>query len=644
MLNLVNASIPQAAKAVFGDVLGLNYVVDPRVQGLVTLQTPKPVSAPALVDLFEAALETNGAAIVSDGAGVYRIVPSQEAAATRGGLRVAGTNLSDGRPGVSTQVIPLQFIAAAELERIVKPLLPPSAVLNVDETRNLIIASGTRQEIGTILEVVNVFDVDWMRGMSFALYPVQSSDPQSIARELDTIFGNDKAGPAKGIVRFVPNKRLRSILVISSKPQYLFKAEDWVRRLDQAAQGSEQQLFVYNIQNRSARELALVLQKIFAKEAGAAVEVASAGPQPGAVAPKYEPTELVQGATDASQSRQDLGGGGDASAAAPPPAIPFEGGDEAPGSNGGAAGGIRIVADEGNNALVILCTAVEYRRIREALASIDVAPNQVLLEATIAEVSLNDELRFGVKWFFDKGPASYSLSPFPSGAVGAVFPGFNYVFSTANVKVAIDALAAITNVNVVSSPSLMVLDNKTAVLQVGDEVPIATQQAVGVISPDAPIVNSIELKDTGVILKVTPHVNDNGRVSLEIQQEVSDVVPTTSSGIDSPTIQQRKVKTSVVVDDGETLALGGLIQDKSKINRSQVPVLGDVPLIGNLFRSKVDVRSRTELLILITPRVVRDTGEARAATQEYRDRLHAVVPHVLPPNPTFRGKMRRLWQ
>ena len=292
--------------------------------------------------------------------------------------------------------------------------------------------------------------------------------------------------------------------------------------------------------------------------------------------------------------------------------------------------GIKVVADEGNDALLIMCTAEEYGRIRKVLASIDITPKQVLLEATIAEVALNDQLKFGLKWYFEEGNSAFSFSNLASGFVGAVYPGFNYVFASQSTRVALDALSGITSVNVISSPTLMVLDNRTAVLQVGNQVPIATQQAVGVENPDAPIVNTIELQDTGVILSVTPRVNENGRVLLEIQQEVSDAIPTTTSGINSPTIQQRKVKTTVVVDDGETLALGELIQDQARVNKTQLPILGDIPVLGTLFRTKTDTRIRTELLILITPRVVRNIEEAREITEEFRRGIDVVLERTRP--------------
>lgn len=632
-LNVLGASIPDAAKIVLGDGLGLSYTVDPRVQGTITIQTGRPVSTAGALDLLEAALQSNGAAIVGDSTGIFRIVPLQDAAGFRGRLAVSRTKLAQTGPGVSTQIIPLNFIAASELLRIVKPITAPTVTLEADETRNVLIVTGSRQEIANVLEAAAIFDVDWMQGMSFALCPVQSSDPSSLVNDLNVIFANDKSGPAKGIVRFVPNSRLKSILVISSKPHYIIQAKDWIRRLDVAAAGAEQQLYVYHIQNRGARELADLLRRVFASQTGEVIQTTVKTQAQGDVAPKFEAV------TQTTESTEDTGGKGDLQA--PPPA-PAPAAAEAEGADGDTDPGIKVVADEPNDALLIMCTAEEYGRIRKVLSSIDITPKQVLLEATIAEVALNDQLKFGLKWYFEDGNSAFSFTNLASGFVGAVYPGFNYVFSSESTRVALDALSGITSVNVISSPTLMVLDNRTAVLQVGNQVPIATQQAVGVENPDAPIVNTIEMQDTGVILSVTPRVNENGRVLLDIQQEVSDAIPTTTSGIDSPTIQQRKVKTTVVVDDGETLALGGLIQDQTRVNKTQVPVFGNIPVLGTLFRTKTDTRIRTELLILITPRVVRNAEEAREITEEFRQGIDVVVKRTRPLPDTPAGDIERI--
>jgi general secretion pathway protein D len=269
-------------------------------------------------------------------------------------------------------------------------------------------------------------------------------------------------------------------------------------------------------------------------------------------------------------------------------------------------------------------------------------PAQVLIEATIAEITLTDELKFGVRWFMQKKAASYTFTDNVSGAISSVFPGFSYALSLANLSATLNALSTITDVNVISSPSLTVMDNKTAVLEIGDEVPITTQSAVGVLTPGAPIVNSISYKDTGIILSITPRINANGRILLDLAQEVSTVAATTSSGIDSPTIHKRRIRTSVVVNNGEALALGGLIQDSATATRNQVPVLGDIPLIGNAFKQKDNQIGKTELIIIISPHLMRNRNEARQVTEEFRQELEINAPRRARQSRSMEQSVRRV--
>ena len=304
--------------------------------------------------------------------------------------------------------------------------------------------------------------------------------------------------------------------------------------------------------------------------------------------------------------------------------------------------GVSVVADEVNNSLVITATAGEFKRMRQILASIDIAGNQVMLEATIAEVTLNDSLKFGLRWFMQKGGNKFSFTNDALGAIAPTFPGFSYVLSMTNVQVVLNALSTQTDVNVISSPTLMVLENKKAVLQIGDEVPVTTQSALSVGAPGAPIVNSVTFRSTGVILGITPRVSDDGRVLLEIEQEISDAVKTTSSTIDSPTIQQRRVKTVVAVRDGETILLAGMMQDKSTRERDQIPLLGTIPVIGNAFKNKTDTIARTELLIAITPQVVRNSNQIDGITAEYRDKLNLSTRPQRAGPPDHKEQLDRL--
>jgi general secretion pathway protein D len=585
-LNLVDAPIAAAAKTVLGDTLGVNYTIDARVAGTISLQTSAAVDQDTLVELFETALAVNGASIVRRGSG-YQIVPSNEALASTPAVSVP--SVSPGGPGIVVQVIELTHIGAEEMRTILEPIARSGSILRVDEKRNYLVLAGTATDLRSVRDAIAVFDVDWMRGQSVALHPLRTAKPDAIAKELETIFGVEEGS---GVIRFVPNDRLNSVLVITSRANYLKRAATWIAKLDRLAGTNDEQLFVYNIQNRPARELAQVLQSVLTGR--------DTGTDAGGI-------EGV--APDLSSVAISDNDGGDA--------VPIEAAIAGP--NGGNAPS--IVADIENNALLISTTAREYDRIEQILRQLDVAPIQVLLEAVIAEVRLNDELKFGLRWAVESGGFSLNLSDLATGFAGAAFPGASFAYVSDNIQVTLNALASITDVNIVSSPNILALNNQEAVLQVGDQVPIVTRQSTATGAANAPVINSVELKDTGIILSVLPRVNASGRVLLDISQEVSNVVATTTSGIDSPTIQQRKIATKVLVNDGEALALGGLIQEQNSLERGQVPIVGDIPIVGNLFKNKTDTIRRTELIIFIRPRVVRNVHEARDVTAEFRNKL-----------------------
>lgn len=644
-LNLVGASVQEMAKTVLGDILQLNYTVSDKVKASITLSTAQPVSKEDLLKIFESILRSEGIGISVEN-GVYRVVPAD---APGGGARWAARGAK--QAGTATAIVPLRYVSAAEMERVLKAVAPQTSILRVDSARNLLLVSGSANELASINATVESFDLDWMRGMSFALLPVESADPEVIAKELDTVFANDQDSPTKGIVRFVPNTRLKSVLVISSRPEYLRKAEDWLRRIDLAGQATEKQVQVYHVQNRAASELAVLLQKVYASQSGNRAGAAIA-------------TQPRQAASVLSSGDDDNGTGSPLSAQGFPGGInltprPFAPatvpgvvepatGEQAQAENapltGDRASGISIVPDDSNNSLIITATPREYKRVRQILSRIDLAANQVLLEATIAEVTLTDNLKFGLKWFFEKGNSSaeFTAAAADVGAIASSFPGFSYFLNTPNVKVALDALNKVTTVNLVSSPSLMVLDNKKAVLQIGDEVPVATAQQQGVVAAGSPVLNSISFRSTGVILGITPRISDNGRIQLEIEQEVSDAKSTTTSNLESPTISQRRIKTTVAVNDGQAIVLAGLMRDNNDVLHHKVPLIGDIPVVGNLFKSKDDTITRTELLIAITPHIVKDPRQISGIADEFRDRMNLTTRPQRSGPPDRRENVDRL--
>jgi general secretion pathway protein D len=610
-LNVVDAELREVVRLVLQDALAVNYVIDPSVGGRITVQTTRPLPADDLLTVLDSVLRMNGAALVRDG-DLYKVLPIEQALGS-GPVADVEPVPDAGNPGFGVRVVPLRFVSAAAMAPVLEPFAPPGGTIRIDPVRNLILLAGLPDQLSTLTSLIAMFDVDWLQGMSFGLFPLANAPAAQLVEELHQVFSSLEGGPLEGLLNFVPIERLNAVLVVASQPTYLDQAEVWIDRLDRLDNGEEPQIFVYSAQNARATNLADVLSEMFDART-TTVQGSSL------LAPGQEGIELST--TSAfSPERPGEPGQPPVSEAILRAAAP---GQPALESSGPQDASIRIIADDTTNSLVIRAAPREYRKIREALQELDILPLQVLIEATIAEVTLNDELRFGVEWFFQSGDFEFAFDP------GTLTPlaGFRGVFASGNdVRILLQALDEVTDVNVVSSPQLMVLDNQTARIQVGDQVPISVQSATSVIDPDAPVVNSIEYRDTGVILLVTPRVNASGLVIMEIQQEISNVVAAPSqtvSEITSPTINQRQINSTVAIASGETVALGGLIQDERERSQSGIPLLSRIPIVGALFSTRSNAVRRTELLVLITPSVVENPARARAVTQELRRRLRSL--------------------
>lgn len=578
-LNFQDADIRDVARAVFGDILGMNYIVAPNVQGTTTVRTIQPIPKSQVIPVLESVLKLSGVALVQ-GESMISLMPLSEAG-RESRLRVGRKAV----PGWAAQVVPLSYISADEMLRLMESVGPTTGVVKIDQARNILILSGTDRERQAMLDVVAAFDVDWLVGMSYAMLPLKVASAKTVTTELWQVLGGQE-GPLGRLIRLVPLERINTLLAISTQERYLQQVATWVQRLDRENDREERRIHVYHVQNGKAAEIAESVGKLYGSDVGKKGPSGEAAPESG---------EKPAGKSDA----------------------PVVSGEK----------GIKIIADEANNSLLILATPFEYAGIEAALRKIDTMPLQVLIEAVIAEVTITDELRYGLQYFFQNGNFSLVRTNSSTATVAPTLPGFSSVYTTSsNIKVVLDALESVTNVKVLSSPQLMVVNNRTANLQVGDQVPIATQSAVGVLAAGAPVVNTIQFRDTGVMLKVTPRVNDSGIVHLDVTQEVSDVTRTTTSNLDSPTIQQRKVTSSVVIGDGETLALGGLIRDGSDNGNSGVPGLHQVPVLGFLFGTKSETIRRTELLVLITPKVIRRADDARDVGNELLNRMRSLPP------------------
>ncbi len=648
-LDFTNVDVRDVLKSVLGDLLKLSYTVDPAVQGAITLQTGQPIPRSAVIDVLNTTLGLSGIALVDRG-GLYLAVPIANA------VRQAPLDAS---VGFVTRVVPLRYVAVTDLAPALEPLVPPGATLKSDPSRNIMIVSGSARDVGTVMDNIATFDVDYLRGLSFALLPLSNGKARDVANDVTNLLKT--SGPSVAdMVKVVPIERMNAVLVTSMQPSYLQRVRGWVERFDRGDGRSEQQLFVYRVQNGRAADIARVLRRALGIEGSDAGGLDQQGAN--GETPQASPTSATAGGPDTSQSSPSGGSQTGASAAGSSlaKADPLASVGAAAALTGGVgvqSTDVRVTADRVNNALIITATAQDYAPIQAALEKLDVPPLQVLIDATVAEVTLSNKLNLGLQYYFNSGNFTGifapSLSPVAAAANGAgaaaaaaaaaatpgqtiasTFPGigflsgFNLGYSSGGTNIVLQALSALTKVRVLSSPNLLVLNNGTARLQVGSQVPITTQSAT---TNTSQTVNSIGYKDIGVILSITPRVNASGLVLLDMSEEISQtVLPTTNNFASqtSPTISQRRVNSSVAVHDGQTIGLAGIITENRQNGTSGLPWLKDLPGVGFLFGVRSDQVERTELIMLVTPHVIRNQNEGDAVTQELRRKLRLTIPVV----------------
>ncbi|MGE3622850.1 MAG: type II secretion system secretin GspD [Bdellovibrionales bacterium] len=614
-LDFANAELRDFLRVVLGETLGLNYTVDPSAQGTITLETAQPIRRELVFPTMESTLRLNGLAIVNTD-GLYRVLPAAGASRESGLMNVS-------RFGYTVKAVPLRYVSAPDMQQAIETLVPQGSILRVDAMRNMLLVAGSERDVANTIDTIRAFDIDSLNGLSFGLFPVKNASAKSIHLELQKVFAGTPVG---NMVRIVPIDRLNAILVSSQQQLYIDNIEEWISRLDRVGESDEKRLYVYYVQNGRAADLATVLSRVLRREANVPVIKNTPSALPPDLASTISQTALALPSGSLTPPGSALGAMNNADAMPKPAAAPVAGVDALPDDTGGddrrPRANVQITADEVNNAIIIMGSPQDYRLIESALQKLDVTPLQVLIEATISEVRLTNDLRYGVQYFFSSGQHTVSQIEDAQGVLGASFPGFNYIFTSGNrAQIILNMLEGMTNVKMLASPQLLVLNNQSARIQVGDQVPIATQSAVSTVTSTAPVVNSIQYKDTGVSLRVTPRVNAGGMVLMDITQEVSSVSKTTSSTLDSPTIQQRLITSSVAVRDGETIALGGLIRDSQTTGKTGIPGLSQIPVVGALFGVDEDSRDRTELLALITPHVISNAATAQDVTEELRRKV-----------------------
>ncbi len=691
-LNFENTPLATVAKVVLGDILQTGYTIDPRVQGTVSLVSVRPVAKSDIIFVLESALRISGVALVKDTAG-YRLTPLGDAI---GAGRVDSAAASP-EPGFGVSVVPLQYVSAQTLLKLMDSFATKPGMVRGDTARNLLLIQGTGEERRTAVDSALSFDVDWMRGQSVGIFPVLNSGPEPIIVELEKIVDSGENGLSQNMIKFQPVARLNAIMVVSKKPALLRTAATWIKRLDRA-DSSRTSVHVYRVKYGEARQIARVLTDMFGKGSSSGSLLDSAenqiAPGSGAYGTASDRLSLNLNANNPSSSTGGFGSRSAGSGSGFGPSSASSGFGPTPGTSGiggataaaGAAGnaaaldknspgaggggqqlmqGVRITADTVNNTLLIYADQENYRIIESALQQVDQPQLQVAIDATIAEITLNDELSYGVQFYItskglglrpDRGsllntqstaaPGTSTTSTTTSTATGTAaaagtvanafinraFPGFNFLIgSEAQPSAILDALHTVTGVKVLSNPSLVVVNNQVATLQVGDVVPVSTGSAT-VLTTSNTVVNTIDYRNTGVILRVSPRINVNGNVRLDVEQEISNVSPQTATSL-TPTVSERKVKSSISVANGQTVLLAGLISEQQNNTRNGIPLLDQIPGLGDAFSHQDKSIKRTELIIFIRPQIIRDSLDAHFVAEELRSKLRGSINKSLANEP-----------
>ncbi|WP_079544690.1 type II secretion system secretin GspD [Bradyrhizobium lablabi] len=688
-LNFENTPVATVAKVVLGDILATGYTIDPRVQGTVTLVSVKPVPKSDIVFVLENALRLSGVVLVRDTAG-YRLTPMGDAV---GSGRVDAV-AANPEPGYGVSVVPLQYVSAQTVLKLMDSFATKPGMVRADSTRNILLIQGSGAERRTAVDTALSFDVDWMRGQSVGIYPIANSAPEPIITELEKIMDSGESGLSQNVVKFQPISRLNAILVVSRKPALLRTAANWIKRLDSADTGRTS-VHVYRVKYGDARQIARVLTEMFiGGSSSASLDAASSQIAPGS---GYSTTSSADrlslnannsgsssnsgfGSSNGFGSRSSTGIGGSGtsgfgatpnSAANPTTgAAPADSGSRTTGGGGQPVlQGVRITADTVNNTLLIYADQENYRVIETTLQQVDQPQLQVAIDATIAEVTLNDELAYGVQFYMtshnlglkpDNGsalntqstaapaaataPSTTTTATGVAAAAGTVagafinraFPGFNFLIgSEAQPSAILDALHTVTSVKVLSNPSLVVINNQAATLQVGDVVPVSTGSAT-VLTTSNTVVNTIDYRNTGIILRVSPRINVNGNVRLDVEQEISNVSPQTAASL-TPTVSERKVRSSISVATGQTVLLAGLISEQQNNTRNGIPGLDQIPGLGDAFSHQDYKTTRTELIIFIRPQIIRDGTDAHYVAEELRSKLRGNLGASIANDPRVPG-------
>ena len=626
ILNFDDADLYEVIRT-FAELIGINYIADPNVRGKVTIHTARGLKKEDLVPVFYQILEANGLTAVQEG-DLYKIIPQKNAPRTPIALATDSARIDISRgEKIVIQIIPLQYIAVQEMTKLLTPFVSAGGTIISHERANTLLVVDKSSNLDKILQLVDNFDIDFFDKIGHRFYVLNNIAADELVTVLKEIFASG-TGERKDFVRFLPITHLNGILAVSPNQGIFTRVDSVIKQLDVVSESAEPRIYVYFVKNGTAEDLADLLTTVF--QPGTADSKASRQKaleerkqkEAQRIRDQYQNPFSRNRAEAQQEARQRV-----SKEASQKGILPSEGSNT-------LRGEISVIADEVRNALIIEALPSDYRVVKGLLETVDILPRQVLIEAMIAEVRLDDRLELGLEWSYTKGVSTgtglldVGINRTTDGAQAkglSVAVGFDD-----QVRADLTALADEGKVNILSSPHVLASENVEAKIDVSDEVPVASSETVITTGSQPLVTTNIQYRDTGVILSVTPHINERGLVTLDVSQEVSEQNEddVEVAGTSYPAFFKRKVSTTLTVEDGQTIVIGGLISEVNVDDEFGVPGLKDVPILGWLFKNKTTTKRRSELIILLTPRVINDLEDVKRVTNEFKDRVGNVVKEI----------------
>jgi len=611
VLNFDDADIYEVIR-VIADLLKINYIVDPGVQGKITIHTAGKLSHDDLWPVFHRILEVNGLTVVQQ-KGLYRVASLKDASGLpipyRFGMEQEGIPPAE---RVVIQIIPIKYIVPGEMVKLLTPFLSANGTIVSHDESNLIVVVDRGTNILKILKMVEAFDLDLFERFHYHFYELLYADAPETADTLDSLLDPVRK-KTRAELKIIGIERLNLLIVMSSTPRVFEEIDRIIKRLDVPSETAEPRIYVYSVQNGEANQLAEILNLVFAEDTSSAEQKKLAKKEPDSAK-----TPVVGNSSEKEPPQKT---------ALPPKATSREitqrFGSEI------LKGKIRIVPDEVRNALIIEAIPVDYKTIKSVLDEIDVLPRQVLIELTIAEVSLDEDTSLGVEWSYKRGSGGALSSSLLSASMGS--SGLQYTIGETDRWFGIlSALATKNKLNILASPSILASDNKEAVIDISTEIPVASSEYTYTSGTEPMIQTTIQYRDTGLILTVTPHINERRLVTMAINQEVSDQSHDVSVGGKTyPSFFKRSVNTTLTVKHGQTIVIGGLMKHSKGDGESGVPWLVKIPVLGFLFGKKTASFSQSELILLITPHVITTLEDVDEVTDEFKTKVKNVMNLML---------------